>query len=146
MLTDFLDMNDLYESIILEHARHPQYFGSEQDVLEGFIEADNPMCGDHYKLKLIWSGDLLQNALFYGYGCSISKAAGSILFSKIVGKKKGEIRSILEDFDAVVRGEGSLKPVDPDIMAFIGARTYPSRKACAMLIVDAVKEVHFSQQ
>jgi len=47
-------MDDLYEKIILKHANNPNFFGSEEDLKEDFIEADNPLCGDSFRIKFKW--------------------------------------------------------------------------------------------
>lgn len=138
-------MDDLYEKLILKHANEPNFFGSEEDLQEDFIEADNPLCGDSFRIKLIWDkGDHLEDALFFGYGCSISKAAGSILLSKMVGKNKEEILSILDLMKDIVEGEGEVaEEMDKELKAFRGARKYPSRKPCALLIAEAIRGAYF---
>jgi len=138
-------MDDLYEKIILKHANNPNFFGSEDDLKEDFIEADNPLCGDSYRIKFKWDQeDNLEDAIFFGYGCTISKAAGSILLSKMVGKNKEEILGILDLMKDVVEGQGELgKEMDEELKAFRGARKYPSRKPCAMLIGESIRGAYF---
>jgi len=138
-------MDDLYEKIILKHANNPNFFGSEDDLKEDFIEADNPLCGDSFRIKFKWDQeDNLEDAIFFGYGCTISKAAGSILLSKMVGKNKEEILGLLDLMKDVVEGQGELgKEMDEELKAFRGARKYPSRKPCAMLIGESIRGAYF---
>lgn len=138
-------MDDLYDKIILKHANFPQYFGTEEDLKLDFIEADNPLCGDSFKIKLKWGeGGVLLEGIFFGYGCSISKASGSILLSKIIGKDKAAILEILKTLKEVIEGDGDLNDrIDKEILAFKGARKYPSRKSCAKLIPGAIQDAYF---
>ncbi len=80
-------MNDLYQEIILEEARHPQHFGEMEDA-ELVIHERNASCGDEITLylKLNESKDHIVDLKWQGHGCIISQAAMSALSGKIISE------------------------------------------------------------
>ncbi len=77
-------MNDLYQEILLEEARHPQNFGSLEDA-DVVLKARNASCGDDLTVYLKLSADQHQivDLAWEGHGCIISQAAMSVLSVKI---------------------------------------------------------------
>ena len=88
-------LNALYQSIILEHNNKPQYF-EKRPAAQHVVEAYNPLCGDKFKLFLDIENGAITKATFHGYGCAISKAATSVLLSRIQGET---IESVLNQID-----------------------------------------------
>ena len=78
-------LSDLYKGVILEHNNTPLFF-EKRPAAQHVIEAYNPLCGDKFKLFLDIENDTISAATFHGYGCAISKAASSVLLSKIQGQ------------------------------------------------------------
>jgi nitrogen fixation NifU-like protein len=78
-------MNDLYQEIILEEARHPQHYG-ELETPDVVVHERNASCGDEVTvyLKFDKSDEKIIDLKWQGHGCIISQAAMSALSGKVV--------------------------------------------------------------
>jgi len=77
-------MNDLYQEVLIEEARHPQNFGQLADA-DTVLKERNASCGDDITiyLKLAADKDSIIDLSWEGHGCIISQAAMSVLSAKI---------------------------------------------------------------
>jgi nitrogen fixation NifU-like protein len=131
------DLDELYQSIILDHNRRPQNFRQMADAT-GHAEGANPMCGDQLTVWLRLDGDRIADVSFQGSGCAISKASASLMTQAVKGKTREEAEQLFASFHALVtgRGEGSsLGALD----ALSGVSRYPLRVKCASLAWHAMK-------
>jgi nitrogen fixation NifU-like protein len=133
----------LYQGVILQHNDAPQHF-EKRPAAQHVVEAYNPLCGDKFKLFLDIENGAIVKATFHGYGCAISKAATSVLLSKIQGKK---IESVLNQIDTYFdilnlkkdeNTEGVL--IDENLAAFTAVQAFPERMTCATLSWQATKD------
>ncbi len=136
-------LNALYQGVILQHNDAPQHF-EKRLAAQHVVEAYNPLCGDKFKLFLDIEKGVIVKATFHGYGCAISKAATSVLLSKIQGQS---IESVLNQIDTyfgildsknIENTEGVL--VDENLAAFKAVQAFPERRACATLSWQAAKD------
>ena len=127
------DPRQLYQSVIMRHNRAPVRYEKRPEA-EVVIEAYNPLCGDHFKLFLDVEGGRVIHAYFHGYGCAISKASTSVLVDRIEGCTLDEIRSLIDHYLRLIKGDADLA-ADPDeeLQAFTAARDFPARLQCATL-------------
>lgn len=131
------ELEELYQSIILDHNRRPQNFRAMPDAT-GHAEGVNPMCGDQLTVWLKLDGDRVADVSFQGSGCAISKASASLMTQAVRGKSKVEAEELFQKFHALVTGKepgadlGSLK-------AFSGVSRFPLRVKCASLAWHAMK-------
>lgn len=148
-----MDLEELYQTIILEHSRRPRNKGP----LEGATHAaagHNPACGDEISVQVrIGPGGLIEAAGFTGQGCAISQAAASLLTLKLKGKSPKEALELLRKFVEMVKappGGGSAAASDEaglgDLAAFAGVRKFPQRVKCATLAPNAFFEIFAGQQ
>ena len=100
-----MEFDDLYREIILDHYRSPRNQGNLDHVPEDHIH-ENPSCGDSVKLE-ITTGEsgTVESITFDGKGCAISVASASMMSELLTGKSIDEARTIIETFNAVMRGE-----------------------------------------
>ena len=137
-----MDLDDLYQEIILEHYKQPKNQGI---VAEADIEVDgrNPFCGDEIKLTLKIDEGTVSDVKFKGSGCAISQASASVMTEHIKGKKVSEVRELFQEFSHMVRGEEHqhqhIDDMD-ELSAFQGVSSYPTRVKCAMLAWNAMKD------
>ena len=140
----------LYQSVILTHNNTPHYF-EKRLAAQHVIEAYNPLCGDKFKLFLDIENDTIIKATFHGYGCAISKAATSVLLSKIQGKSVESVLNQIDTYFDVLDSkntentlakdkntEGAL--IDENINAFKAVQAFPERRTCATLSWQAAKD------
>ena len=76
------DLSDLYQEVILEHAKSPRNFRVMNNA-NRVAQGRNPLCGDNYTVYLLMDGDVVKDASFQGSGCAISKASASLMTTSI---------------------------------------------------------------
>ena len=81
-----MELKDLYQEIILDHAKNPRNKGKCSEYNHD-AKAHNPLCGDkvHIYLKLEKDKNISKLS-FEGEGCAISLASASILTDTLKGK------------------------------------------------------------
>ena len=137
------ELRDLYQEIILDHNKNPRNF-REIDNADYVQEGLNPLCGDHYKLYLVFEGDRIKDISFKGAGCAISKASASLMSSQLIGKTKEEAERLFQLFHKVVTGEIDVAEHMDELgklAAFAGVAEFPMRVKCATLAWHAMHSV-----
>ena len=131
------ELRDLYQEVILEHARSPRNFR----VIEGGSRAEgfNPLCGDHFTVTLAVRDGVVKDAAFQGAGCAISTASASVMTELVKGRATRDVESMFEHFHALVTGTASMPAGGPAKLAvFAGVAEYPARVKCASLAWHAM--------
>jgi nitrogen fixation NifU-like protein len=132
-------LDDLYQTLILEHNKSPRNFRRLDDAT-GHAEGRNPLCGDHFDVWLKVEDDRIADVAFLGNGCAISKASASMMTQAIKGKSAAEAREMFERFHALVTtGSTEGGPLPPKLEVFKGVRAFPIRVKCATLSWHAMK-------
>lgn len=133
------DLQELYQSVILDHNRKPRNFG-ELAGADHSAEGKNPLCGDHVHVALHLEGDVIADIKFTGQGCAISKASASLMTSAVKGKTRAEAEALFQKFHALVLGQ------DPEggkalgqLVVFSGVSRFPVRVKCASLAWHTLK-------
>ena len=73
------DLRELYQAVILDHARAPRNFRRPERASRQ-AHGHNPMCGDQLSVYLsLDGGGLIDDAAFEGKGCAISLASASLM-------------------------------------------------------------------
>ena len=125
------NLRELYQSVIVDHGRHPRNFGSLAcPCLAG--EGFNALCGDRIYLQLVVKNDAIENAQFCGEGCAISVASASLMTEVLRGKKVPEAKALFAEFHALVTGGVSSAQLGK-LAVFAGVREFPARVKCATL-------------
>lgn len=133
-------LEELYHQVIRRHEQDPYKFFEDGNGKKASVLVNNSMCGDRYQLWVELEDNILKVGGFHGYGCSISKAAGSVLLSATDGRSKEWGMELLRLFLTFIEGgNGSLlnhlKPqLVQEILAFGGVQRFPARKKCVVLI------------
>jgi nitrogen fixation NifU-like protein len=99
---------------------------------EGF----NPLCGDHFTVYLQMQGDTIQDVVFQGSGCAISKASASMMTQALKGKTRQDADELFERFHNVVTGHAAANGSDAELgklAVFSGVSEFPTRVKCATL-------------
>ncbi len=131
---------DLYQQIILEHSRRPLHFGTLPDATH-VCSADNPLCGDSFRVVLRVDGSIICEAAFEGAGCAISKASASLMCDAIIGQSTDDFEQRFRHFQATVTSAVDAPPLDHmgPLAAFSGLARFPARIKCAMLCWNAAR-------
>ena len=141
-----MDLDSLYQEIILDHYRNPHHAGL-RDPFEAEVHHVNPTCGDEITLRVHLSGAgtdaIVEDVSYDAEGCSISQAATSVMTDLVIGKPVSEAVGIHEEFLALMQGRGTVEP-DEDVLedgiAFAGVAKFPARVKCALLSWMAWKD------
>ncbi|GDY19081.1 iron-sulfur cluster assembly scaffold protein [Verrucomicrobiota bacterium] len=131
------DLNDLYQEVILEHAKSPRNF-RVMDNANRVAQGRNPLCGDNYTVYLLMDGDVVKDASFQGSGCAISKASASLLTTTIKGKTRADVEALFGQVHDMVT-TGKEVPALGKLAAFAGVHKFPARVKCAILSWHAAK-------
>lgn len=117
-----MSFDDLYRQNILDHYQNPRNFGTlpKPDIS---VEDSNPLCGDKIRMDLLIEDDRVADVRFSGIGCSISRAAASMLTEEIKGKTLEEVKRIGRD----------------EVLEMLGIELGPVRLKCALLALKTLK-------
>ena len=128
------ELRDLYQEVILEHAKSPRNFRLPA-APDYKAEGVNPLCGDRCNVYLVMNGDVIQDISFQGSGCAISRASASMMTQCLKGKTADEAEALFQSFHKVVTGQndGKEHPEIGKLEVFAGVSGFPARVKCATL-------------
>ena len=138
--------DELYQDLIIFHSRSPKNFGKIQGACE-HVRLQNPLCGDEVELFVKFENGKISECRFQGFGCSISKAAASILSDEVVGKNLEELDTMIAAYHKLLTEQNEEVDCEScscdvgDLVAFSGVKKYPTRIRCATLAVEALAKV-----
>lgn len=137
-----MEVDNLYQEIILDHYKNPRGQGLLTEPL-GESHQVNPTCGDEITVTV--SSDEAGHVLvgYEGQGCSISQASASVMSELVHGKTPAHVDDVSRAFLALMRSKGAGEPDDDlleDAVAFAGVSKYPARIKCALLPWMALRD------
>ena len=133
------DLQELYQSVILDHNRKPRNFGALERSNRA-ADGKNPLCGDEVRVALQVDGDVISDVKFTGHGCAISKASASLMTAAVKGKTCAEAEALFERFHALVLGQDAGGGKDlGQLVVFSGVSRFPVRVKCASLAWHTLK-------
>lgn len=137
-----MDLDSLYQEIILDHYRSPHHAGL-RDPFEAEVHHVNPTCGDEVTLRVHLDGNRVVDVSYDAEGCSISQASASVMTDLVIGQDLDEALAKHEAFLELMQGKGKVEP-DEDVLedgiAFAGVAKFPARVKCALLSWMAFKD------
>ena len=117
-----MSLDDLYRQNILDHYQNPRNWGT-LDNPDVSAEDSNPLCGDRIRMDLKIKDGRVEDVKFSGEGCSISRAAASMLSDEVMGKTLEEVKAMNRD----------------DVLELLGIEFGPVRLKCALLALKTLK-------
>ncbi len=147
-----MDLDALYQEIILDHYRNPHHAGLREPY-GAEVHHVNPTCGDEVTLRVRLDGSAgTQRVVDVSYdaeGCSISQASASVMADLVIGKDLDEALATHAAFLELMQGKGQVEP-DEDVLedgiAFAGVAKFPARVKCALLSWMAFKDAAAQSQ
>jgi nitrogen fixation NifU-like protein len=129
------ELDDLYQELILDHARHPRNFRVLEDA-DRTAEGYNPLCGDRVRVFVRLREGRIEEITFQGAGCAISTASASLMSEALNGVSAEQADALYRDFHALLTAEPA--PPGPagglgKLAALSGVRRFPMRVKCATL-------------
>jgi len=137
-----MQLDSLYQEVILDHYKRPQHKGLAPDY-DAQVHHVNPSCGDEISLNVKLAGDRVSAITWDGVGCSISQASVSILSDLLLGKTISEADSVVANFTELMQSKGTRAGDDDvleDAVALAGVSKFPARIKCALLGWMAYKD------
>ena len=141
-----MQMEQLYQEIILDHYKAPHHHGL-RDPFDTQVHHVNPTCGDEVTLRVKLSGvgtdAIVEDISYDAMGCSISQAATSVMTDLTIGRPLDEALATLDEFNQMVTSRGKIAGDEDtlgDGIAFAGVSKYPARVKCALLGWMAFKD------
>jgi nitrogen fixation protein NifU and related proteins len=141
-----MQLESLYQEIILDHYRHPHNKGLREPY-DAEVHHVNPTCGDEVTLRVTLKDTggepAVADVSYDALGCSISQASASVLTDAVIGKTVGEAMDISAEFLRLMQSRGEAEPDEDvlgDAVAFEGVSKYPARIKCALLSWMAWKD------
>lgn len=130
-----MDLQELYQEVIVDHNRRPRNFG-RLDAANRTAEGYNPLCGDRLTVYVsVDDNGVIRDVSFEGEGCAISVASASLMTDFLKGRRLDEAENAFGDFKGMVTARGDEMPPESlgKLAALGGVRAYPSRVKCATL-------------
>ena len=128
-----MDLNELYQEIIIDHFKHPRHAASLAEG-EELVDEENPTCGDQIRLTADVVDGRVEAIRYEANGCAISMASASMMADLLVGKSVEDARAWVGKFVGMMKGTEEI-PEDElgDIAALAGVKRYPLRIKCATM-------------
>jgi nitrogen fixation protein NifU and related proteins len=129
------DLDELYQSIILDHNRRPRNFG-EPAASSCHASGRNPLCGDEVTVWMTVEGTIIREINFIGQGCAISKASTSLMTEAVRGKSRADALAIFDRVHELLTGTldvGYNRKALGQIAALGNVSRFPIRVKCASL-------------
>ncbi|WP_312279245.1 Fe-S cluster assembly sulfur transfer protein SufU [Oscillibacter sp.] len=137
-----MELNALYNQIIVENSRAPQNRHKVEDATIA-LEGVNPSCGDDIILELRVKEGVIEDAGFTGDGCAISQASASLMIDLVKGRTVEDARELLHLFFGMIKGEvadeARLEELE-EAVALQGVSHMPARVKCAVLAWHTLEE------
>jgi nitrogen fixation NifU-like protein len=130
-----MDLDALYQEIILDHYRSPHHAGLREPY-EAQVHHVNPTCGDEVTLRVHLDGETVADVSYDALGCSISQASVSVMTDLVIGRQLSEAMAVQAEFQQLMQGRGQVEPDEDtleDAVAFAGVARFPARVKCALL-------------
>jgi nitrogen fixation NifU-like protein len=128
-----MGLEDLYQEMILDHAKKPRHPGRLADA-QVEVRHYNPVCGDELHLGLRLDGERVAAIAVDGKGCSISQASASVMSEQVLDRPLDQAMAASEAFRRLMHGDGEPdEELLGDGIAFKGVARYPVRVKCALL-------------
>ena len=113
---------NIYQEDILDHSENPSNYGTLENPDISY-EEENPLCGDEIRIDLNVEDGVITNVRFCGHGCTISRAAASMLTERIEGRHLEDVKKLSKD----------------DVLEMLGIPLGPVRLKCALLALKVLK-------
>lgn len=135
------ELDQLYQAVIVEHDRALRNHGPLPGATHR-ATVDNPLCGDVVTLALvIGEGGAIRDVAFEGQGCALSRAAASLLTTRLAGGTVAAAHALAAELEAYLASppEAPAPASLGELAVFGGVRAFRSRRACVTLALRALR-------
>ena len=104
------------------------------------INANNTSCIDNFDIEIKVEEGIIKDIHYDGEGCAISTSSTSILLKNIIGKNIKDALKYIDEFEKMIDEKEYDKNILNEAIAFSDIYKQPSRKKCALLSYNTLKE------
>ncbi|VDG26257.1 Fe-S cluster assembly sulfur transfer protein SufU [Lactiplantibacillus mudanjiangensis] len=136
-----LKLNELYKTVILDHAQHPHHHGQLAEVPG--VTLNNPSCGDVIQVQIEVQHQQINRIAFSGTGCTISQASASVMTDVLSQQTVTQAQQLIHDFSQLIMGKSLTTAAKHQLgdAAVLGTvAEFPTRIRCAMLAWHAAEQ------
>jgi nitrogen fixation protein NifU and related proteins len=135
-----MDIDELYQSIILDHSKRPRNFGElPPPATKG--EGYSPACGDEVTVFVKEAPDhTVEQIRFTGQACAICMASTSLMTTQVKGKTVADALKLKESFVQFLTTQAEPPKGLGNLLALSGVKKFPQRLKCATLGWHAFSE------
>lgn len=133
--------NNLKRTIILENYEKPFHKGLTND--ESYIKGNknSQTCIDNFDIQLKVNNNIIEDIRFDGEACAIATSSMSISISKLIGKTIEEALIIIDNYEKMINEEEYDKDLLEELIVYEDIYKQPSRKKCATLGIEGIKDL-----
>ena len=133
--------NNLKRTIILENFEKPFHKGLTND--ESYVKGNknSNSCIDNFDIEIKVNNNIIEDIRFDGEACAIATSSMSISISKLIGKTIDEALNIIENYEKMINEEEYDKDLIEELIVYEDIYKQPSRKKCATLGIEGIKEL-----
>lgn len=135
-----MDKN-IKREIILENFENPVNKGlkNEKDYIH--IKKSSSSCIDSFDIEIKIENNIIKDIRFDGEACAIATSALSISISKLIGKTKEEALDLINNYENMIEEKDYDKEKLEELNAYDDIYMQPSRKKCATIGINGIKEI-----
>ncbi|MBO6145539.1 MAG: SUF system NifU family Fe-S cluster assembly protein [Bacilli bacterium] len=135
-----MDAN-LKREIILDNYLNPVNKGlvKDKDYIKG--KKSSPVCIDHFNVQIKIKDGKIEDIRFDGEACAIATSAISISISKLIGKTTKQALKIIDNYEKMLNGEKYNEDLLEELIVYSDIYKQPSRKNCATIGIQAIKDL-----
>lgn len=132
--------NNIKRTIILDNYENPFNKGLIDDPSFDKVNANNESCIDNIDLEIKIEDGIIKEMHFDGEACAISTSATSIMLKLLIGKTIDEALNIIYEYENMIDEKEYNEDVLEEAIVYNDIYKQPSRKKCALLPYEAIKE------
>ncbi len=131
----------LKRDMILDNYQNPQNKGLPNDDSYKQVNSRNESCVDNITVAAKVVDGKVEDVKFDGDACAICTSCSSVMTKELKGKSVEEAEVIIDNFQRMINE----MPYDEDVLGELSIYNevykQPSRKKCALLPMDAIKNI-----
>ncbi|MDR1665774.1 MAG: SUF system NifU family Fe-S cluster assembly protein [Puniceicoccales bacterium] len=128
-----MNLQEIYQSVILDHNEHPQNFGPMIHFTHR-SSGHNPICGDEVEVFVEENEERIKNLSFVGEGCAICRASSSLMTVALKNLKSPEaVRRAQQVVQWLTHSGETPSFLRGDLESLGGVKNFPARVKCATL-------------
>lgn len=132
--------NNIKRTIILDNYENPFNRGLTNDNTFDKVNANNESCIDNLDLEIKIEDGVIVDMHFDGEACAISTSATSIMLKLLIGKTIDEALNLINEYENMIDEKEYNSDVLEEAIVYSDTYKQPSRKKCALLPYQAIKE------